>query len=130
MPTGAPVLTPDQALVLAGDQLPGAVPVSINVPGPKTPYRIALRYPEDRTPGGRSRVFVDQYRGTVLLAESSRTTAAGTRMVILNRGIHTGDLFGLPTKALMSLASLAVVAQATSGLMMWWKRRRGGTSQR
>jgi uncharacterized iron-regulated membrane protein len=122
-PTPAQVLTPDQALALARNELPGAVPVSINVPGAKTPYRIALRYPEDRTPGGRSRVFVDQYRGAVLQVESSRTTAAGARMVILNRAIHTGDILGLPTKVIMSLASLAAVAQAISGLMMWWKRR-------
>ena len=96
--------------------------VGINVPGPKTSYRVAFRYPEDRTPGGRSRVYVNQYDGSVLQVESARTTAAGTRLVILNRAIHTGDLFGLPTKALMSLASLAVVAQALTGLMMWWRR--------
>ena len=120
---GARVLTPDEALVIARRQLPGAMPVGINVPGPKTPYRIAFRYPEDRTPGGRSRVYVNQYHGSVVQVESARTTAAGTRLVILNRAIHTGDLFGLPTKALMSLASLAVVAQAVTGLMMWWRRR-------
>jgi uncharacterized iron-regulated membrane protein len=128
-PMAAQVLTPDQALALARNELPGAVPVSINVPGAKTPYRIALRYPEDRTPGGRSRVFIDQYRGTVLQVESSRTTAAGTRMVILNRAIHTGDVLGMPTKVLMSLASLAAVAQAISGLMMWWKRRQSRSAR-
>ena len=60
--------------------------------------------------------------GAVLLAESSRTTAAGQRLVILNRAIHTGDLFGIPSKAIMSLASLLAVVQAISGVMMWWKR--------
>jgi uncharacterized iron-regulated membrane protein len=118
---GARVLTPDEALAIARLELPGAAPVSINVPGPRTPYRIALRYPEDRTPGGRSRVFVNQYGGTVLQIESSRTTAAGTRLIILNRAIHTGDIFGTPTKILMSLASLAAVAQVITGSMMWWK---------
>jgi uncharacterized iron-regulated membrane protein len=119
---GAQLLTPDQALGVARDELPGAAPISINVPGPKAPYRIALRYPEDRTPGGRSRVFINPYSGSVLRTESSRTTAAGTRLVILNRAIHTGDLFGLPTKILMSLASLAAVAQVITGLILWSRR--------
>jgi uncharacterized iron-regulated membrane protein len=119
---GARVLTPDEALAIARRELPGAVAAGINVPGPKASYRVAFRYPEDRTPGGRSRVYVNPYDGSVLQVESARTTAAGTRLVILNRAIHTGDLFGLPTKALMSLASLAVVVQALTGLMMWWRR--------
>jgi uncharacterized iron-regulated membrane protein len=119
---GARLLTPDEALGIARDELPGAVPISINVPGPKAPYRIALRYPEDRTPGGRSRVYINPYSGSVIQIESSRTTAAGTRLINLNRAIHTGDLFGMPTKILMSLTSLAAVAQVITGLMMWSKR--------
>ena len=60
---------------------------------------------------------------TRLCASRKSDDGRGTRLVILNRAIHTGDLFVLPTKALMSLASLAVVAQAVTGLMMWWRRR-------
>ena len=51
------------------------------------------------------------------------TAPAGTRMVNANRAIHTGDIFGLPTKFLMSLASLMAVVQALSGAVMWWKRK-------
>ena len=76
------------------------------------------------TPGGRSRVYIDPYSGRVLQAESSRTTAAGTRLVNLNRALHAGDIFGTPSKAAMSMASLAIVAQLFSGLVMWWKRSR------
>jgi uncharacterized iron-regulated membrane protein len=116
-------LTPDQAVAAAGAALPGATPISVNVPGATGVYRVALRYPEDLTPGGRSRVFVDPYGGAVLQAESSRTTAAGTRLVNANRAIHTGDIYGLPSKAVMSLASLMAALQAVSGVMLWWKRR-------
>ena len=121
--SGTRMLTPDEAVAAASQALPGATPVIISVAGPKAPYRIALRYPEDRTPGGRSRVFIDPYTGAVLQSESSRSTAAGTRLIILNRAIHTGDLFGIPSKLLMSLASLAAVAQVATGLVMWSKRR-------
>jgi uncharacterized iron-regulated membrane protein len=82
-----------------------------------------MRYPEDRTPGGRSRVLVDQYSGANLLTESSRTGPAGTRLINLNRALHTGDIGGLPAKILACLTSLSVLVQAFSGVVMWWKRR-------
>ena len=123
-PPGAKPITPDQALEIARATLPGATPFLINVPEPKDAYRIRLRYPEDRTPGGRSRMIVDQYTGKVLFAEGSRTAPAGTRMVIANRALHTGDIFGIPSKTILSLASLMLVAQTISGIVMWWKRRK------
>jgi uncharacterized iron-regulated membrane protein len=120
---GARLLTPDEALAVARAAMPGATPIAVSAAAPKSAYRVALRFPEDRTPGGRTRVFVDSYSGAVLQAESSRTTAAGTRIVNTNRAIHTGDVFGVPTKILMSAASLAAAAQVVTGLAMWLKRR-------
>jgi uncharacterized iron-regulated membrane protein len=45
-------------------------------------------------------------------------------MVIVNRAIHTADIFGIPSKTIVSLASLMSVVQVVSGVMMWWKRRK------
>jgi uncharacterized iron-regulated membrane protein len=122
---GAQPIPVDQALEIARNALPGTTAFLIIVPGPKGAYQVRLRYPEDRTPGGRSRALVDQYSGRVLFTESSRTAPAGARVVIANRALHTGDIFGIPSKIVMSLASLALVLQAASGLVMWWKRIRG-----
>ncbi len=121
---GARLISPEDAVAIAKRALPGAAPIAVNATAGKAPYRVALRYPEDLTPGGRSRVFVHPYTGVVLQAESSRTTAAGTRVVILNRAVHTGDIFGVATKILMSLASLGAVAQVVTGALMRWKRPR------
>jgi uncharacterized iron-regulated membrane protein len=123
-PPGAIPISPDQALAIAHQALPDAAPFAVFVPAPKGAYQVRLRYPQDRTPGGRTRVIVDQYTGKVLFAESSPTAPAGTRLVIANRAVHTGDIFGLPSKAVMSLASLAAVFQFLSGLVMWSKRTR------
>ena len=119
---GAALVTPDAAVDAARKAMPGAVPIAVGAPNPKSAYRVAMRFPEDRTPGGRTRVFVDPYTGAVVLSESSRTTAGGTRIVNANRAIHTGDMFGIPSKIGMSLASLAAAAQVITGLTMWWKR--------
>jgi len=123
-PPGDKPIGLDQAVEIARNAIPGAEPFQINVPGPKGAYQIRSHFPEDLTPGGRSRVMVDQYTGQVLFAEGSRTAPAGARLVILNRAVHTGDILGIPSKTVVSLASLLMVVQAFSGAVMWWKRRR------
>jgi len=120
---GATPITPDSALVLARAALPGTAPFLINVAGPGEAYVVRARYPEDRTPGGRSLIVLNPYTGKTLFAEGSRGAPAGTRLVTANRAIHTGDLFGIPGKILVSLASLAALAQVLTGLTMWLKRR-------
>jgi uncharacterized iron-regulated membrane protein len=122
-PPGATPIAPDEAIEIARHALPGATPFQIVVPGPKGAYQIRSRFPEDLTPGGRSRVIVDQFTGNVLFAEGSRTAPAGARIVIQNRAIHTGDIFGIPSKTFVSLASMMAAIQLVSGVMMWLKRR-------
>jgi uncharacterized iron-regulated membrane protein len=116
-------LSPDSALQIARAALPGASPFDINVPGITEAYDIRCRYPEDRTPGGRSRVMIDSYSGKVLYAEGSRTAPAGTRLKVINRAIHTGDIFGIFSKIIMSLASITLGFQLISGLRMYWLRK-------
>ena len=94
----------------------------MEAPGPNGVYFIRSRYPEDLTPGGRSQVVVDQYSGKVLFTLGSRSAPAAVRMVIATRALHTGDIFGIPSKILASLASLMAVLQLLSGVVMWWKR--------
>ncbi len=121
-PPDARPITPDQAAEVARAALPGALPFDLIVPGPAGAYDIRSRYPEDLTPGGRSRILVDQYTGKVLFAQGSRTAPASVRLLTLNRGLHTGDIFGMPSKIAMALASLAAALQVVSGLVMWGKR--------
>jgi uncharacterized iron-regulated membrane protein len=122
---GARPITPDQALQSALTTLPGTRASTISIPGgPKGSYLVSLHYPEDLTPGGRSWANVDQFSGKVLSFQDSRTVATGTRVIILNRATHTGDLYGYPTKILMSLSSMMLVIQAITGYYMWWKKLR------
>lgn len=113
---------PDSAFAIARAALPGAAPFEIDVPARDTAYFVRARYPEDLTPGGRSQVIIDSYTGRVMFAQSSRTAPGGTRMVIVNRAIHTGDIGGIPGKIIVSLASLGLVFQVITGLLMWLRR--------
>jgi uncharacterized iron-regulated membrane protein len=120
-PSGTPI-GPDRAAAIARAALPGASPSAIQIPGPTGVYAVSARYPEDLTPGGRSRLYIDQYSGAVLAAEGSRTAPAGSRLITLNRALHTGDILGVPSKIVMSIASLALVLQLLSGVVLWLRK--------
>jgi uncharacterized iron-regulated membrane protein len=122
---GVTPITVDQSLQIALAAMPGTQALAISMPGgPKASYLVSLHYPEDLTPGGRSWANVDQFSGKVLSLQDSRTVASGTRAIIVNRATHTGDLYGYPTKILVSLSSMMLVIQAITGYYMWWKKLR------
>jgi uncharacterized iron-regulated membrane protein len=122
---GSVPIAPDQALRIARTTEPGAAPLMIELPVARNgSYTVRMHFPEDRTPGGRSWVCVDQYSGKVLVTQSSRTAPLPMRAYLMNRQIHTGDIFGVPSRIAMSASSLFVTLQAISGLVMWRKRER------
>ena len=108
----------------AQSALPGATVTFISLGGGKNPATVALRYPEDHTPAGRSRVFVDRNSYTVLATNNTREAQLGTRLDNLKRSLHTGDVFGKLSSAVWLLATLMMVSQIVTGLLMWWNARR------
>jgi uncharacterized iron-regulated membrane protein len=126
---GATPITPEEAVEIAKKELAGASPITVTVPaGPQGSYNITMHFPEDHTNRGglgRSWVSVDQYSGKVLVAQNSRTAPGPTRTRMINRAIHTGDIFGVPSRLIATLSSLLVLVQAVSGVIMWLKREKG-----
>ena len=104
--------------------LPEARVMFLTLP-PKSdqPFVAAMRFPEDHTPGGRSRVFVDRFTGGVLSAVSTRRAEPGTRLGNAIRSIHTGDLFGKPTEMIWLAAAIVLASQTMTGVAMWWNGR-------
>lgn len=114
----------DSLDAVARRTLPGARVMFLSLPPKRDqPFVAALRFPEDHTPGGRSRVYVDRFTGTVLGVENTRRAQAGTRIGNQIRSIHTGDWFGKPTEVVWLLATLVLVGQAITGSLMWWNGR-------
>jgi uncharacterized iron-regulated membrane protein len=112
------------ALTIAAQAaLPGAFLKGITIPnGGKAIVTALMKYPEDRTPGGRSRVAIDQYSGQVLTVLNTRTAPSGTKLVNLKRSAHTGDIFGGLTRALYFVTCLMLAGQVVTGVFIWWKR--------
>jgi len=116
-------ISPDKLLSIAESAAPGAHATWIMLVG--NPIRIAMKYPEDRTPSGRTNIFIDAYSGNVVYQLNSRSGPLGFRMVKLwNREIHTGDIAGLPTRFLACLLSLVLPLLVVTGPLIWWNRQR------
>jgi uncharacterized iron-regulated membrane protein len=113
----------DQALAAALAALPGTEATMVSLPAtPDGVYTVALRFPEDRTPGGRTRAFVDRWNGAVLATTSPRGRGLTVRAAAQVRSLHTGDIFGLPSQILAGLSALVLGWQVLSGAAMWWSR--------
>jgi len=121
---GAAPLEVDQVLFAARAALPGAEIDSLSIhPGEAVDVR--MKFPEDRTPIGRSRVWLDPYTGRVLNVWSTRTAPIGfkiNRMWI--REIHSGDVLGWPTRILACIASVILPVLTITGTLIWWHRNR------
>jgi uncharacterized iron-regulated membrane protein len=115
----------DEVVRRAQAALPGAQIRNFPIPaGPKAAHRVQLRFPEDKTPGGRSQVYLDQYSGEVLRVESSREAGPGTWFLNAQRSLHTGEFGGWPTRTLAFATCLSVLVQLYSGIALWWHRTR------
>ena len=124
-PADAPRPSFDALAASAREAVPGANIMSVSAGGPKSSAVVAMRFPEDHTPGGRSRVFIDHFNGSVLAVVNTRTAGFGTKIDNLKRSLHTGDVMGKPTEAIWLLATLVMLSQIVTGVLMWWNARKG-----
>jgi uncharacterized iron-regulated membrane protein len=125
-PSGPPTaqrLSFDTVAAVARRALPGAEIMFMAAGGAKNPAVAAMRFPEDHTPGGRSRVYIDRLNGNVLSVVSTREAQIGTRIDNLKRSLHTGDVLGKPTELIWFVATLVLVSQVITGALMWWNAR-------
>jgi len=127
---GAAPMSVDDLAAHAKAALPGAFLKSLSIPsGGKGVIVAGMKYPEDRTPGGRSRVFLDQYSGEALTVLNTRTAPLGTKIINLKRSAHTGDIFGAPTQVLYFVTCLMLAGQIVTGFFIWIKRPANADNQ-
>ncbi len=114
----------DEALATARRVLPGATPARITPPKSATdPITITLKFPGDSTAPGRSWVVLDRYSGQVLAMQDARHAPAAAELPIVNRAIHVGGIAGAPSRIAVFAASLALLVQVVTGILIWWGRR-------
>jgi uncharacterized iron-regulated membrane protein len=113
-------------LTTARDALPGAAFPRLLLPEKKgDPVFLYQRFPEDKTPVGRSFTTID------LSVGSSRTAPLmQTALVQWTREIHTGTLFGMPTKILAAFFALLLSILALTGPLIWLNKLRAAARGR
>ena len=121
------MLDPDRLVAAGAATLPGSRPMFLSLPDePSTPARMWLKFPEDHTPNGRSILLLDPCSGQPVFTISTRSApVAYLYPREWNRELHTGDIFGWPSRVLAFLFSLSLAAMAVTGPAVWVMRRRG-----
>lgn len=71
-------------------------------------------------------VYLDATTGLTLATIDYAMLLPGAKAALLFYSIHTGSVFGTPTKALAVIACLVIVAMSVTGVWMWWRRRPPG----
>ena len=121
---GATPITPDEAVAIARAEMPGTIPYRVQMPRFGGLYRVSLRSSQDRIMSDSNSVAVDPYSGKVISSVGSRDSSIVQRILAVNEAIHTGNVFGIPSRILVSLASITLPLQAFSGLLMWLRRNK------
>ena len=126
---GVPSLSPDELLAKAESIAPGARPIVLVLgDSPNGPVLVIMEFPEDHV--GRTRVILNRYTGDMLQFDNTRAMPVALKYARMwNQEIHTGDIFGWPTRILASIFSLAVTTLAVTGPWIWWNRNRAQRSR-
>ncbi|MDR1009638.1 MAG: PepSY domain-containing protein, partial [Opitutaceae bacterium] len=125
-PEGARPLTAGEAIAAARRHFDFGR-LSVRVPArPDDTWMIGSPMDEPLKPGAF--VFIDAYSGAALDVILFRDMPLGARLARWFYPMHTGSVFGLPTKILAVVTCLAITLMSLTGVMMWWRRRPPGKS--
>ncbi len=120
---GAATIRADEAMEIARRTIPDATVAGVVLPlEPMAVYTVLMRVPEETSESVHSSVAIDRYSGKVLEVRNFMTDSLGYRLVRFNRSVHTGDIWGTPSRMAASLSSLLLVVMAATGLVIWWKK--------
>lgn len=121
---GALQITPDQAVAIASAQLPGAVPYRVQMPRYGGVYVVALTFSDNRIAGERNSISINPWNGTIISTSLAAELPTRDWFMAVNEAVHTGTIFGAPSRIIAALVSIVLPVQAVSGLIIWLRRSR------
>ena len=122
---GATTFAADAALALARQQAPDAENYSLQLPKePTGSIRVAVLRPGAVTENATDEVYLDQYSGQVISRQTYEQRPVGQRIRGLFKPVHTGAIFGWPTKLLALVMTLLGATFPITGTIMWLNRRK------
>lgn len=120
-----PGLTPDAALARARELAPGAVSYALQLPKDATgSIRVATLRPDAAYENATDEVFLDQYSGQVLRQQTYEQRNLGQRVRGMFKPVHTGAVFGWPSKIIGLVTCVLGFTFPITGTIMWLNRLR------
>lgn len=117
----------DAALAFARQQAPDATTYTVQLPTePTGSIRVALLRHGAPTENATDEVYLDQYSGQVLRQQTYAQRPLGQRIRGLFKPVHTGAIFGWPTKVLALIIVLLGATFPITGTIMWLNRVKKG----
>jgi uncharacterized iron-regulated membrane protein len=130
-PTSAPPaaaalpLTPDAALARARQQAPRAEYYSLQLPkDPAGSIKVATLRPHAAYENATDEVYLDQYSGRILGQQTYEQRSLGLRVRGMFKPVHTGAIFGWPSKVVGLVVCLLGFTFPITGTIMWLNRLR------
>ncbi|MBT9392619.1 PepSY domain-containing protein [Hymenobacter sp. NST-14] len=116
-------LTPDAALTRARQLAPAAVYYALQLPKDAAgSIRVATLRPDAAYDNATDELYLDQYSGQVLRQQTYEQRNLGQRVRGLFKPVHTGALFGWPSKILSLVVCLLGVTFPITGTVLWLNR--------
>lgn len=121
----APAFGADAALALARRQAPEATSYALQLPKePTSSIQVGILRPGALIERATDDVYLDQHTGQVLRQQAYADKPVGQRIRALFKPVHTGAIFGWPTKILAFVFVLLGVTFPITGTIMWLNRTR------
>jgi uncharacterized iron-regulated membrane protein len=122
---GASAFGADAALALARQQTPEAESYALQLPKePSGSIRVAILRQGRTFENATDDLYLDQYSGRVLSQQAYEQRPTGQLIRGSFKPIHTGAVFGWPTKLLALVVSLLGATFPITGTIMWLNRLR------
>jgi uncharacterized iron-regulated membrane protein len=122
---GAARISPDEALAAAQTVYVNAAFFNITLPKDSTDAVNVSLLPHNAVHESATHaVYIDQYSGKVLGKLAFEERSLGARVRSTFKPVHTGSIWGTPSKIIAFLVCLFGVSFPITGTIMWWNRTR------
>ncbi|MBG8555483.1 PepSY-associated TM helix domain-containing protein [Hymenobacter guriensis] len=124
-PAAPAALSADAALARARSLAPTAVSYALQLPKDSTgSIRVATLRPDATYENATDEVYLDQYSGQVLRQQTYEQRNLGQRVRGMFKPVHTGSIFGWPSKIISLVVCVLGFTFPITGTIMWLNRLR------
>jgi uncharacterized iron-regulated membrane protein len=113
----------DEILHQVNTVWPEAKTTFISLPlTPEAIFKVRKKFPNEAHPNGSSTIYLDQYSGEILQADSVNSASVANRILNWLYPLHIGSYGGIYLRLAHAIAGLAAIVLFVTGVLMWRQR--------